>query len=136
MNLNWKIILQLSLFGLIMAFGTVSLIPQSVEPFFWLAIFVFCAYVIAKVCTGKYFLHGFLVSLVNCVWIIAVHIIFAKTYVEHHLQMATSMPGSLAQHPRLAMLITGPVVGVISGLLLGLFSWIAARFVKNKAVGV
>ena len=68
--MNWKIIFQLSIFGLIMALGTVQLIPERIEPFFWLAIFAFCAWVIAKVCSGKYFLHGFLVSMVNSVWVI------------------------------------------------------------------
>jgi hypothetical protein len=64
--MNWKIIFQLSLFGLIMAFGTISLIKQSMEWPFWLAIFIFCAYIIAKRCPDKYFLHGFLVSIFNC----------------------------------------------------------------------
>ena len=130
--MNWKIIIQLSLFGLIMAFATVSLIPQKLEPFFWLVIFIFCAYVIAKVCTGKYFLHGFFVSLCNCVWIIAVHIAFAKTYTANHIEMVTSMPGSLAVHPRLGMLITGPFIGALFGVILGLFSLIASKIVKKK----
>ncbi len=86
--MNWKIIFQLSIFGLIMAFGTISLIPEKVEPAFWLIIFIFCAFVIAKACPGKYFLHGFLVSMVNCVWITAVHVAFRQTYVANHPQMA------------------------------------------------
>jgi hypothetical protein len=39
--MNWKIIFQLSIFGLIMAFATVQLIPERVEPIFWLFIFRF-----------------------------------------------------------------------------------------------
>ncbi len=42
--MNWKLILQLSLFGLAMAVGTVFVIPSNVEPLFWLAIFAVCAY--------------------------------------------------------------------------------------------
>src|SRR5271165_2409824 len=102
--MNWKIIFQLSAFGLIMAFGTLSLIPEKIEPAFWLVIFVFCAYVIAKVCPGKYFLHGFSVSIVNCVWLTAAHIVFRHTYVANHPQMASvgaSIPQALASHPRL-----------------------------------
>ena len=132
--MNWKIIFQLSLFGLIMAIATISLIPSKIEPAFWLVIFVFCAYVIAKVCPGKYFLHGFFVSLVNCVWIIAAHVLFSKTYVANHLEMATAMPGSLAQHPRIGMLVTGPVIGIISGIVLGLFSYLASLVVKKQPV--
>jgi hypothetical protein len=133
--MNWKIIFQLSIFGLIMAFGTISLIPEKVEPAFWLIIFIFCAIVIAKVCPGKFFLHGFLVSLVNCVWITAVHVIFRNTYVVHHPQMASmsaNMPAALAVHPRLAMVITGPIFGVMFGIILGLFSLAASFIVKKK----
>src|ERR1700749_3209124 len=102
--MNWKIIFQLSIFGLIMAVATISLIPEKIEPVFWLAIFGFCAYVIAKVCPRRYFLHGFLVSMVNAVWITIAHIVFRETYVTHHPQVASmNMPYFLAIHPRLAM---------------------------------
>ena len=133
--MNWKIIFQLSIFGLIMAFATVSLIPQNIEPLFWLLIFVFCAYVIAKVCLDKYFLHGFLVSMVNCVWIVAVHIVYYKNYMANHPDMASmdkSMPASLAAHHRLAMAIVGPIFGILSGIILGLFSFIASKIVKKS----
>ena len=50
--MNWKLIFQLSLFGLAMAIATVSLIPQNVEPIFWLVVVLLSAYLIAKKCTG------------------------------------------------------------------------------------
>ena len=133
--MNWKIIFQLSIFGLIMAFGTISLIPEKVEPAFWLIIFIFCAIVIARACPGKFFLHGFLVSMVNCIWITAAHVIFRSTYVAHHPQMASmsaNMPASLAVHPRLTMLIIGPIFGAVFGIILGLFSFIASFIMKKK----
>jgi hypothetical protein len=133
--MNWKIIFQLSIFGLIMAFGTISLIPEKFEPIFWLAIFVFCAYVIAKTCQGKYFLNGFCVSLVNSVWITAAHIFFYSTYVANHpaaAKMGQSMP--MQSHPRLLMLLMGPLFGIGFGLILGLFSFIASKIVKPKLV--
>jgi uncharacterized membrane protein len=132
--MNTKLILQLSLFGLVMAIGTVYFIPSSVEPFLWLAIFLVCAYIIAKQCTGKYFLHGFMVSLVNCVWVTSAHILLYTTYIANHPQEAAMMSsGPMPTHPRLMMLITGPIIGVISGLVLGLFSWIASKMVKKPA---
>jgi hypothetical protein len=134
--MNWKIIFQLSAFGLIMAFGTVSLIPEKVEPVFWLVIFVFCAIVIAKVCPGKFFLHGFLVSMVNCVWITAIHIAFYKSYIANHVEATSNitkmLPASLASHTRLSMGIVGPFFGAGFGLILGLFSFLASFVVKEK----
>ena len=127
--MNWKIIFQLSLFGLIMAFATVSLIPENIEPAFWIVIFIFCAYVIAKTCPGKYFLHGFLVSLCNCVWITGVHFFLYSNYTAHHPQMASMYTGI---HPRLMMLLFGPVAGVVSGLVLWLFAFIASKIVSKN----
>lgn len=133
--MNWKLIFQLSTFGLIMAFATISLIPEAIEPWFWLGIFLFCAYVIAKVCTGKYFLNGFCVSLVNCIWITGAHIIFYSSYIATHpsvYKMSQEHP-MLPNHPRLAMLVTGPFFGIASGLVLGLFAFIASKIVTKKA---
>lgn len=131
--MNTKLIFLLSVFGFLMAIATVAWIPSGVEPLFWLVIFIICAYLIAKNCTGKYFLHGFLVSLVNCVWVTAAHIIFIDTYLSKHpqqVEMMSKMPTSV--NPRLMMLITGPIIGIISGIILGLFAVIASKIVKKK----
>ena len=135
--MNWKIIFQLSLFGLIMAVATVSLIPEDIEPAFWLVIFVFSAWVIAKVCPGKYFLHGFLTAILNCVWITAVHLIFRDAYLSHHphvVSMNRDLPRHIARHRRLVMVITAPFFGLTFGIILGLFSFVASKIVKKNVL--
>jgi len=130
-TLDVKLILQLSLFGLAMAVATVFVIPSNIEPIFWLAIFGICAVTIAKKCADKHFLHGFLVSLANCVWVTGAHVLLFDSYIERHPQeadMMKSMP--LPNSPRLMMLMTGPVIGVISGVILGLLALIASKFIK------
>ncbi len=131
--MNWKLIFQLSLFGLAMAIATVFFIPTKIEPFFWLFIFIICAYIIAKKCTDNYFLHGFLLSLMNAVWITAVHILLYKNYMHSHPEMSSmnaQMP--LPKHPRLMMLFTGPIFGALFGLVQGLFAYISAKLLKNS----
>ncbi|HMG83314.1 MAG TPA: hypothetical protein VK559_09800 [Ferruginibacter sp.] len=135
--MNWSLIFKLSLFGLAMGIATVYFIPSSVEPYCWLAIFIFSAYVIVKNCSANYFLHGFLVSLVNCVWIIAAHVLLFHAYASTHQQEMANMakmPGTMGQHPRRMMVLVGPIVGVVSGLVLGLFSFIASKIVKKPQV--
>ena len=131
--MNWKLIFQLSFFGLIMALGTVSLIPEKFEFIFWIVIFIFCAFIIAKSCAKNYFLYGFLVSMANSVWIVIAHIYFYNAYVHNHPDMATMGANMhiLATHPRLLMLITGPVFGAIFGIFQGLFAFIASKFIKH-----
>ena len=131
--MNKKLIFQLSLFGLAMAIATVYVIPSRIEPLFWLVIFVICSYLIAKQCTEKYFLHGLCVSLVNAVWITAAHIILFDTYIANHAQEAAMMAKMpMPDSPRLMMLMTGPVIGLVSGIVLGLFAFIASKIMKKK----
>ena len=135
--MNWKLIFQLSLLGLVMAFGTISLIPAHYEFIFWLVIFIFCAYTIAKRCADGYFAHGFLTGVVNCVWISAVHLFFYQAYMTNHPDigaMNSHMPISLQEHPRLLTTASGLFIGLISAVILGLFAFIASRFVKSNAV--
>jgi hypothetical protein len=130
--MNWKLIFQLSLFGLAMGIATVFVIPSNIEPVFWLAIFVICAYVIARRCSRRYFLHGLLVSLVNSVWITAAHITFFDQYITNHRReaaMMTSMP--LPDSPRTMMALMGPVVGLGSGVVLGLFAVVASKIMSR-----
>jgi hypothetical protein len=133
-TLNLDLILKLSLFGLVMAIATVFVVPSTIEPLFWLVIFVACAILIARSGVPKPFVHGFLVSLANCVWITTAHIVFVSTYLANHpdeAAMLAKMPSP--DSPRLMMAMTGPLFGVAFGLVLGLFAFIASKFVKAKA---
>jgi len=134
--MNTKLIVQLSLFGLLMGVGTVFLIPSTVEPFFWLVIFLISAYAIARSGTGSPFLHGVLVGLANCVWVTGAHILLFHQYAARHpqeMQMMATMP--LPRHPRVMMLLMGPLIGLASGIILGLFAYVASRLVRPAAQG-
>lgn len=132
--MNWKLIFALSLFGLAMGFATVYWIPSSVELFIWLPIFPVCAYLIAKSAPGKYFLHGFFVSVVNSLWITAVHIKLSARYIAHHPEEAKTYAKTYAEtHLSMhrAMLVMGPVIGLVSGIVLGLLSFAASRILSK-----
>lgn len=129
--MNWKLTGLLSLFGLGMGIATVFVIPSKVEPLFWLVIFLICAYAIAKQSPGKHFLHGLVLGLANSVWITASHILFIDRYLAGHAReaaMMSTMP--MYDEPKLMMAITGPIVGFVSGLILGLFAFVAGKIVK------
>ena len=73
-SINCRLIFILSFCALGMAVGTVSAIPSNVEPVIWLAIFVICAFVIARYRSRRHFLHGLLLGLVSSVWATSAHI--------------------------------------------------------------
>src|ERR1700730_2178896 len=68
-NVDWKLMFELSLFGLAMAIATVFVIPSNIEPVFWLVIFLLCAFLIARSRPNRHFLHGLLGGIVNSVWV-------------------------------------------------------------------
>ncbi len=129
--MNWKLILQLSMFGLAMGLATVFVIPSNIEPVFWLIIFVICAYVIAKQ-TRKAFLHGLLLGLANSVWITAAHILLFQQYIATHAREAQMMQ-TTPFSPRIMMAIVGPIIGLVSGVVIGLLALLASKIVKPGA---
>jgi hypothetical protein len=129
--MNTKLILQLSLFGLAMAFATVFVIPSTVEPLCWLAIFVVCAYLIARRAPGSYFLHGLLVGILNSVWITSAHVLLFDQYIARHAREAEMM-AQIPLAPKVMMLVTGPIIGVVSGIVLGILALIVHRVVSTR----
>jgi len=132
--MNWKLIFQLSLFGLAMGIATVFVIPSKIEPAFWFVIFLVCAYTIAKHCSTKIFLHGVLLGLANSVWITAAHVLLFDSYMGRHAPeaaMMQSMPP--LDSPRLMMLMVGPVVGLISGVIMGILALVAGKLIKSPS---
>lgn len=131
--MNRKLIGQLSLFGLAMGLATVFWIPSNVEPLFWLVVLGLSAYLIATGSAGRHFLHGLLVGLANSVWVTAWHILLFDRYLANHPReaaMMTSLP--LPDSPRLMMGLVGPVIGLVSGLILGLFAIGAGKLVAAR----
>ena len=130
---DFALILKLSLFGLGMGVATVFVIPSKIEPLCWLAIFVACAVIIARR-VERPFMHGFLTGLMNCVWVTGAHMLFVASYLARHPEEAAMMKTMpLPDSPRLMMLMVGPVVGIVSGVVLGVFAYVARRFVAKPS---
>ena len=132
-RMNWKLIFLLSVFGIFMAFGTVFWIPASIEPFVWLLIFILYAWIIAKYCSSGFFLHGFILSLVNSLWSIPVHIYFYGTYIFRHLDQISQFRNIPFQSsPKLLIFFGGLILGIVYGLIIGLLSVLASKVVKRQ----
>lgn len=132
--MNWRLILLLSLFGVAMAVASLFGLTRGIEPLLWLLIFIFYAWCVAKKATGKYFLHGFLASVLNGIWISIVHAAFYSLYIRNNpemLQSFSKLPPGLS--PRLMMLIIGPLVGAFFGVVAGLLAFVAAKILKRNS---
>lgn len=133
--MNWKLIIALSLFGVAMAFaGVYGITTQQSEAFIWPFIFMLYAVIIVKSVSGNYFLHGFLVSVLNGIWIGAIHALYFHTYIRNNpgvKKLYEDMPHFAS--PKITMVVMAPVFGAIFGLVSGLFAYIASRVLKRKS---
>lgn len=130
--MNWRLVLALSMFGLAMGIATVFIVPSTVEPIVWMAIFITCAVIIARRAPGKFFLHGLCVSLLNSVWITGAHILLFDAYAARHAR-EIAMSSGTPLGPRGMMAVMGPLIGLASGLILGLFAFVAAKIMRRTA---
>ena len=131
--MNCKLIFSLSLFGVAVAIASLFGLTRNIEPILWLVIFIFYAVWIAKHIGGKYFLHGFLVSLLNGVWISLIHAAFFSMYIANNPEMMESyqkLPQFIS--PRVMILITGPIIGMVTGLVAGVFALVAGKVLGKK----
>jgi hypothetical protein len=131
----WKLIFQLSLFGLAMGLATVFWIPSNVEPFLWIVIFGFCAFAIGRSGAPRPFVIGVLLGLANSVWITASHILLFDRYLANHPREAEMMQ-RMPLPGRLMMTVTGPMVGLISGIVIGVLALIAAKIFRRRTAFV
>ena len=122
--MNWRLLLYLSLFGFVMAIATISFLPQTFEYIVWPFIFCFCAYTISKNCNDRLFVHGFMLSIINCIYIVAFHSAFFETYAAAHDAAIAAPQGP---SPRAMSAAFGVVAGIISGVVQGAFCIIAGK---------
>jgi hypothetical protein len=132
--MNWKLIFGLSLFGVAMGFGTVFAISPRVEPFLWPVIFVVCAFVIARQAPRRPFLHGFLLGILNSVWVTGAHMLFFNRYLAGHAQDAEMIRALHASGvvPRAVMAMAGLGVGLIPAAVIGVLAYVVAKALKSR----
>jgi hypothetical protein len=131
--MRWSLIFTLSLFGFLMAIATVFLFPTSIEIYFWIPIYLVYAYLIAKKVEDSYFLHGFFLGIANSLWISFLHALLFTKYIFNNSKVTealTKLPrfGS----PRLMLLIYGPLIGIIAGIIIGLLALGASKFIEPE----
>ena len=132
--MNWKLIIALSGFGLVMGLATVYVIPTKVEMYVWLLVFAMSAFLVQKFAHKSYFLHGFATSILNCIWMTGCHILLMPAYLLTHPEEATAF-GKIQDQYHISttqtMLFTGLIYGLFSGLFLGFLCNIFGKLIKK-----
>lgn len=117
--MNWFIILLFSLFGIVMGALAVKGYTQKIEPFLWLCFGIVVALVLSRNIDHKPFLHGLFIGLA---WGIANGLIqsaFFDRYLSNNPSIQQNFDKVTFIKARYFPLLTGPVIGLITGLVLG-----------------
>jgi len=131
--MNWKLIFLLSLFSIGMGFASVFGLTQQYEWLMWLVIGTICAWIFAKRVTDDYFLYGFYLGILDGVFNSVIQSLFFSTYLSNNPRMVEGlkdMPEAVP--PAVIILIMGPIIGALSGVVFGLLTVIASKIVKKR----
>ncbi len=130
--MNWQLILSLSLLGVVMGLVSVFGFMGNEVWLMWFCVGAFCAWQFARKTHHNRFLHGFYLGIFAGVCASWVQAIFLSTYISNNPQMREAF-NTLPQnrHPVFVVLIMGPIVGAVSGIVFGLLAFIAGKIVQG-----
>ena len=133
-RMNWKLIVSLSGFGLAMGIASVLGFTRGVEGVLWLIIGLVCAVWIARTTLAKQFLHGFMVGLIGGAIAPLIQVIFFSAYLSNNpetTEQFAQVPVGLSV--RSFILVMTPIIGILSGVVLGLLAWAVSKIIKPTA---
>jgi|GEM_PF-1597458 len=128
-----RLILLLSLFGPAMGVLTLfGIIPDGVDRFFWLAISIGCAVVIARRAPHHAFGHGAIVGFLLGASAKLIQGIWSGVYLAHNPGLLESFAEAQSKVPqgtefKYYVLMLVPFVGIASSLIVGLLSHFAYK---------
>lgn len=132
--MNWTLVALLAIPGLMMGLLSVGGHTRGIEPYLWMLLGAFAALVIVRTAGSKYFLHGLSVGIawgvLNGLTAAALFSIYAQHNPEAMQRMSTTS-GWLS--PRLLFALSAPVIGLVTGLVLGALSTGATFVIKPAA---
>lgn len=117
-DINQKIILQTSLFGVFMGIFSVLGWSQNSQPFIWLFTTAITSFYIYKNLKNRIFIHCIIIGLswgFDCALIIA---LFFKTYHLNNPLFVNELLNISSYYPRTILIAIGLITGMFSGFLI------------------
>lgn len=122
-GMNWQLIFLLSGFGILMGILSVNGFTKKVEPFFWIVFGLFSAYVLSKNVSEKIFWHGFIVGILWGVFNGILQSTFLNIYLKNNPSYHKKYEKVKSRNYRLYVLLVGPMLGLVTGSVLGGLAW-------------
>lgn len=125
--MNWTLILSLSMFGVLIGLLSVLGITKKAEPLLWLLVGFFTIFILYRKATGMIFWHGFIIGIFwGCLNSI-IQSIFFKTYLKNNPKYTEAYNKSSRLKPRYLILLVGPLLGLLTGAVLGGLAWFCQK---------
>jgi len=126
-DINQKIILQTSLFGVFMGIFTVLGWSQNSQPFIWLFTAVITSFYLYKNLKNGIFINCMIIGLswgFDCALVI---VLFFKTYHLNNPLFVNELINISSSYPKTILIATGLLVGTFSGFLIYILIYILKK---------
>ena len=126
-DINQKIILQTSLFGVFMGIFSVLGWSQNSQPFIWLFTAVITSFYLYKNLKNGIFINCLIIGLswgFDCALVI---VLFFKTYHLNNPLFVNELLNISSSYPKTILLATGLLVGIFSGFLIYILIYILKK---------
>jgi hypothetical protein len=130
-TMNWRLILSLSLLGIVFGIASVFGFTSGREWLAWFIIGVYSAWKFARRSREELFLHGFYLGIFIGCFSSVIQALFISTYLANNPRMIEAL-NELPQglHPAVVVLIMGPIIGTVSGVVFGVLAAIIGKLVR------
>ena len=116
--MDWKIVLLLSTIGIVMGLLSVKGYTQKIEPVLWLLFGIATSLILSKNLEPP-FLHGLLIGIAWGLLNGLIQFTFFDTYSTNNPLLQQRFQKTTFVQPRYFVLLTAPVIGLVTGLILG-----------------
>jgi len=131
--MNWRLILSLSLLGIVLGIASVFGFTSEREWLAWLCIGLYAGWKFSRRSREELFLHGFYLGILAGCFSSVIQALFISTYLAHNPQMVEeldALPHGL--HPAAVILIMGPFIGTVIGVVFGLLAVIVGKVLRRN----
>ena len=126
-DINQKIILQTSLFGVFMGIFSVLGWSQNSQPFIWLFTAIITSFYLYKNLKNGIFIHCMIIGLswgFDCALVI---VLFFKTYHLNNPLFVNELLNISSSYPKTILIATGLLVGTFLGFLIYILIYILKK---------
>jgi hypothetical protein len=134
--MNWRLIISLSLLGIVFGIASVFGFTSGREWLAWLCVGIYSAWRFALRSSEELFLHGFYLGILAGFFSSIIQAFFVSAYLANNPRMVEAL-NALPQglHPAAVVLIMGPIIGTVSGVVFGVLAVIIGKLMRRGPSG-